>query len=484
MYLSKGMGMFKINRFDNGSWFIVTVTALFILPIMLSGILYQDDILRSANGEPYWGALGRPLSDFVIMALGFGSHYVIDAFPLSLIIAGALLGASSLTLYSRFALKRGISSGIVFSLFSLSPLFLQNLSYHFDCFPMMLGVFLATLPYSILVTSLRAWLRIATSAACLVMALSLYQATINVFLSLCSIEIIYLLSSSHNGIKVLKLSIERALSAAISMLIYMKGVTPFYLSKNVHSDLITKAESPTKSLMYNLDRFWTIADSLINQSLFMAWILALIVAIIGLIILVIKIFKTEEVLSSKVTGILVIAISVLITVFSVTGPFILVDKTVVAPRVMMGIPGLMLLVGYLATMTSFKKITAVTCIIPVVFSLSYASAYGNASKAQRALEDKVFYDIASSIPESWDGEKIYVNGQLSTSAATEMEFKRFPSLKWMVMPLYSWSGMVMLSHYGVKAEMGSRQNDKGLIILKESKYFTISSGEANAVNLK
>ena len=185
--------MIKINKLDSGGWAIATVTALFILPIMLSGIFYQDDILRSANGEPYWGALGRPLSDVVVMALGFGSGYVIDAFPFSLILAGALLCSSSLILYSRLALHRGLSSGIAFSLFSLSPFFLQNLSYRFDCFPMMLGVFLAVLPYSVIVSSLRLWMRVAASTVCLVMALSLYQATINIFLSICAIEIIYLL---------------------------------------------------------------------------------------------------------------------------------------------------------------------------------------------------------------------------------------------------------------------------------------------------
>ncbi|MDK1185647.1 glucosyltransferase domain-containing protein [Cronobacter turicensis] len=140
--------MFKLNRFDSGCWVIVCVTALFVLPILLSGVLYQDDILRAANGEAYWGVLGRPLSDVAVMALGFGSGFVVDSFPLSLILAGALLGASSVMLYCRFAISHGIASGLVFSLFSLSPFFLQNLSYHFDSFPMMLGVFLAALPYS------------------------------------------------------------------------------------------------------------------------------------------------------------------------------------------------------------------------------------------------------------------------------------------------------------------------------------------------
>ncbi|UQY45313.1 glucosyltransferase domain-containing protein [Mixta hanseatica] len=465
--------MLKLNKFDSGCWVIVLTTALFVLPIMLSGVLYQDDILRTANGEAYWGALGRPLSDVAVMALGFGSGFVVDSFPLSLILAGVLLGASSVMLYCRFAINRGIASGVVFSLFSLSPFFLQNLSYHFDSFPMMLGVFLAVLPYSKMAASFKLAFRVLFGAVCLVLALSLYQATINVFLSLCAIEITFALYSWGNGIDALRMSVERAASAIIGMIIYMKGVTPFFLSKNVHSDLVLKADDPAKSLFYNFERFWNIASSLMNDSLYMAWVLIIIVAIVGLIILSFRVAKSDFSLPSKIIGFAMFASGIAVALFSIAGPFIFVDKTVVAPRVMMGLPGFMLLIGYLASILSSKKITTIVCIIPVMFSLSYSSAYGNASKHQRSLEDKVFYDIASSLPPKLDGKKVYISGQISTAVATNMEFKRFPSLKWMVMPLYNWSGMVMLKHYGVKAEMGIPEMTKEKATLTQKRYFNI-----------
>lgn len=465
--------MFKLNKLDSGCWAIILATALFVLPIMLSGVLYQDDILRSANGEAYWGALGRPISDVVVMALGFGSGFVVDVFPLSLIVATILLCASSVMLYCRFTINRGISSGLAFSLFSLSPFFLQNLSYHFDSFPMMLGVFLATLPYSKMAASFKISIRLVFGAISLVLALSLYQATINVFLSLCAIEIAYVLYSSKNGIKAFRIAVERAASAVVGILIYMKGVTPFFLSKNVHSDLIVKADDPIKSLSYNFDRFWNIASSLLNSSFYMAWFLALAIALVGLVMLTFKVARSDFSLSSKIIGIMVFALGIIVTVFSITGPFIFVDKTVVAPRVMMGLPGLMLLIGYLASMQSAKSITTVACIIPVIFSLSYSSAYGNASKFQRSLEDKVFYDIASSLSNKLEDRKVYILGQISTSVASDMQFKRFPSLKWMVMPLYSWSGMVMLKHYGVDAEMGSLEMVKEKTSDTQKRYFSI-----------
>lgn len=477
--------MLKWNKFDSGCWVIVCVTALFVLPILLSGVLYQDDILRAANGEAYWGVLGRPLSDVVVMALGFGSGFVVDSFPLSLILAGALLGASSVMLYCRFAISRGIASGLVFSLFSLSPFFLQNLSYHFDSFPMMLGVFLAALPYSKMAASCKFVFRVLFAAVCLVLALSLYQATINVFLSLCAIEITYVLYSRVRVTDALRMSVERAASAIIGMIIYMKVVAPFFLSKNVHSDLVIKADDPVKSLSYNFERFWNIASSLLNESLYMAWFLVFAVAIAGLLMLTYRLLKSNFSSLSKAIGLVVLVLGIVVAAFSIVGPFIFVDKTVVAPRVMMGLPGFMLLIGYLASMLSSNRITTIACIIPVMFSLSYSSAYGNASKHQRSLEDKVFYDIASSLPSKLNGKKVYISGQITTAVATDMEFKRFPSLKWMVMPLYNWSGMIMLKHYGINAEMGNATNtDISGENLKSSRYFSITTGKDVYVTLK
>ncbi|EOM4831949.1 hypothetical protein ACMXLP_004185, partial [Escherichia coli] len=305
------------------------------------------------------------------------------------------------------------------------------------------------------------------------LALSLYQATINVFLSLCAIEIAYVLYSRGSGTDALRMSAERAASAIIGMIIYMKGVTPFFLSKNVHSDLVLKADDPAKSLLYNFERFWNIASSLMNDSLYMAWVLIIVVATVGLIILSFRVAKSEFSLTSKIIGFAVFSSGIAVTLFSIAGPFIFIDKTVVAPRVMMGLPGFMLLIGYLASMLPSKRLIIIACIIPVMFSLSYSSAYGNASKHQRSLEDKVFYDIASSLPSKLDGKKVYISGQISTAVATNMEFKRFPSLKWMVMPLYNWSGMVMLKHYGVNAEMGIPEMTKEKNPLTQKRYFNI-----------
>ncbi|QKJ17458.1 glucosyltransferase domain-containing protein [Yersinia kristensenii] len=280
--------------FDNGRKAIAIITALFSLPIMLSGILYQDDILRSANGEAYWGALGRPLSDVVVMGLGFGSDFVVNLFPLTLILATTLLAASSIILYNRFAIKKDITTGIVFSLFSLSPFFLQNLSYQFDSFPMMLGVFLAVLPYSLSLEKLNIKLKVFLSSLFIIMSLCLYQATVNIFIAICALEILSIIHRTNNGKVAFKTSMIRALSLFIALVIYMKVIAPLYLSKAVKSELILNANNPLESLQVNINKFISILNSLDNQQFFIGWSLLLILSCVALISIIVKVINSNH----------------------------------------------------------------------------------------------------------------------------------------------------------------------------------------------
>ncbi|QKJ17459.1 hypothetical protein [Yersinia kristensenii] len=150
---------------------------------------------------------------------------------------------------------------------------------------------------------------------------------------------------------------------------------------------------------------------------------------------------------------------------------------------MMGLSSVMLIAGFLSTTLNYRIISVIACIPPVVLSLSLSSAYGNASKSQRSLEEKVFYDITTSIPESWGGYKIYLSGNMKVSQTAEMEFRRFPALKLMVMPLNSWSGMVMLKHYGINVEMRDGGLASGTLI-SGTKYFKIYDGSNKEIILK
>ncbi|MDA5542779.1 glucosyltransferase domain-containing protein [Yersinia rochesterensis] len=469
-------------KFDSGSKIILLLTILFALPILMNGIYYQDDILRSLTGvDGSWNDRGRLLSTAVLVALGFGGDFLVNLFPFTYIIAVIVLAMSSIILYNRFAIERSILSGVAFSLFSLNPFLLQNLSYQFDSLPMMLSIFFATVPFSVYFTEKKIHHRMILTIACLIISLSLYQIAINIFISLSAIEIIHSIYKSNYSTASIKRALEKVFLLIVSMLIYLKSITPF-LSQTIPTKIIEN----TAYFHINLNKYLEILNPLDTNPFHMAWGIPIILSCIALALMVYKIIINNNKFSMRFYLISLIALSFIIVIFSIFGPFILIQNTVVQPRVMMGLSGLMVLVAFLCSTIKTRFPIAILLIPPVVLSLSISSAFGNASKSQRNLEDKVFFDIANNIPESWKSGDIYVYGQISTTQAAKMEIKRFPIIKRLTVPLYDWTGMLMLGHYDVRSRIdnpNSFNKYRGDIIIDKNNY-TLEHGKRNIVILK
>ncbi|HEI7947573.1 TPA: glucosyltransferase domain-containing protein [Proteus mirabilis] len=471
-------------KLDNGEKTIFLLTFLFALPIFMSGILYQDDILRSANGEAYWGVLGRPLSDFFVMLIGFGRDFVINTFPLSLVIATVALSSSSIILYRRFSIQKNIFSGLVFSIFSLSPLYLQNLSYQFDSMPMMLGVLFSVLPYSNLINNLSTRYKLLISSILLISSLSLYQATINIFIGLAAFEAIYLILQKKDINEIIKIITIKVTMLFISMFIYMMVIAKIFVSSAVNTSLIFSSANPSGSFFINIDKILRILDGMNNSPFYLAWSIPVIISLFAFLLLISKTLFSNKSKTIKLLELLILIFSVFIILFSIIGPFVFIDKTIIAPRVMMGLPVVFLLITYLCSTYKSNFVMLISCSMPILISLSISSAYGNATKYQRSLEESIFYNISSSIPKGWDNKKIIINGSVSVSAATKMEFNRYPILRWMVIPLNDWSGMVMLKHYNIDATMGRINTKKTDKCIYDNAYFSLCEGEVNIINLK
>ena len=127
------------------SFFIV----LYVLPIILTGRLYIDDLGRTLYGYSGWGLNGRPLSDAIMQTMSLGGE-LLDLSPLNQILSVLLL---CITLYYY---TEKVFSGINFSgllilcfLFISNPFYIENLSYRFDSLTMALSMVLLILPYTI-----------------------------------------------------------------------------------------------------------------------------------------------------------------------------------------------------------------------------------------------------------------------------------------------------------------------------------------------
>ena len=70
---------------------------VYILPIIIAGRMFNDDIGRATEGYTKWGVNGRPLSDWIMEGLSFGfpisnlSPFTIIIALLITVLCGALL---------------------------------------------------------------------------------------------------------------------------------------------------------------------------------------------------------------------------------------------------------------------------------------------------------------------------------------------------------------------------------------------------------
>lgn len=154
------------------------LVALFAL--LRGNAYYLDDWVRSMNRQGFSG-FSRYMATFLVEVLNLFDG-ILDISPLY-----QLLGICFLTLASMailYALNGGFSFWGIIALapLGLSPYFLQNISYKFDCATMSFALLCACLPF-IFRKNLAVFC--AVSVACLVFSYLSYQAANSVYIVLC-----------------------------------------------------------------------------------------------------------------------------------------------------------------------------------------------------------------------------------------------------------------------------------------------------------
>ncbi len=107
---------------------------IYVLPIIIANIYYNDDLARSFYGATGWKGDGRPLAELLIVIMSWGTP-IVDMAPLYLIIA-IIVFSISITLYSESRLDAITSRKgkiLILSLAIMHPFSLQTLSYRYDC---------------------------------------------------------------------------------------------------------------------------------------------------------------------------------------------------------------------------------------------------------------------------------------------------------------------------------------------------------------
>ncbi|EPH1023038.1 glucosyltransferase domain-containing protein, partial [Enterobacter hormaechei] len=161
---------------------------LYILPIVVAGMNYSDDFMRSADGVFGLSIMARPLADLIFKLISLNSSSNISAAPLTHILSILAMGFSVLFLAKSLNRKYNYTDALILSLVIFNPFYIQNLLYKFDSITMSLGVLIASV--SVWLCSKQALSTKILSIALLVASLSLYQPCAGIFVAMVIIRCI------------------------------------------------------------------------------------------------------------------------------------------------------------------------------------------------------------------------------------------------------------------------------------------------------
>lgn len=122
------------NRYRSVYFKLVIMSLLYVFPIILVNVCYNDDLARAMYGATGWNGDGRPLGELLILLL-CGGEPIVDLAPLPLILSVLVL-SYALVVYARIYLNFITSEYIqIIILLSvlMNPFAISNLSYRFDC---------------------------------------------------------------------------------------------------------------------------------------------------------------------------------------------------------------------------------------------------------------------------------------------------------------------------------------------------------------
>ncbi len=446
------------------SFFIV----LYVLPIILTGRLYIDDLGRTLYGYSGWGLNGRPLSDAIMQTMSLGGE-LLDLSPLNQILSVLLL---CITLYYY---TEKVFSGINFSgllilcfLFISNPFYIENLSYRFDSLTMALSMVLLILPYTI---SGRRYIIDLFSVLLIIASLSLYQASIGLFAILAVIEVVTNCTDKSNK-DVALIIIKRVLQLIISFAIYKTFISAHFV-KDYYN--ITHSEV----IKLNSDSLPVLIDNIKNFSWFLKSYFQSIPLIIRVMIVLAIIYSVLKIshelcrdgLKNNFISILVLLTSpLLVLAFSII-PMAMLKSPVFAPRVLLSLSGAIMFYGFLILRNIKSPVILTVIFVPLIWlSFAYSYSFSTASKSQAEIDEIIATSVFQDVSHSGVAPRyVSVSGQMPKSRQLLIAENKLPLMSKLI-PIYlnyDWVwGAELLNHHGMNLEFKNLGHEKAGLICK------------------
>lgn len=428
---------------------------LYILPLLITNSQYYDDIGRSVYGYFSWGIDGRPLSDLIFNFIDLGSPAT-DIAPLPQILSIFIM--TTLCFFMHKYLNPEHKTGwLVFTPIFLSPFFIQNLAFRFDSLTMALSIAMATLPLFFMKKGTMKLF--AASAVGILFSLSLYQAALSAFVAIVCLYIIFSIKNEVDSFALLKEVITATVGMVAGYILYARIIIPAFVTSdyaNGYNQMIGSASD----LLMNIELTKIVIGSFLTGRIADIFLFIFTLSAIGLLSLIINIFKTQKALSQKIINFLLLIVSLFVIALCIPGPGLALKNIPIGPRVFIGFGFAISLCFVLISFINIKHKHKFNIVywLAAMISFSYMATFSNAMKSQDKLAEKIINGVTDDIIKIGYNKvmTITVDGKSLYTPVADKAIQKLPLLK-QIIPSYfdgplAWGIVKMTEIYSGKLQ--------------------------------
>ncbi|EON4442180.1 glucosyltransferase domain-containing protein [Escherichia coli] len=426
----------------------------YAFPILTSPVLYGDDMGRSLLGYSLWGGIGRPLADYVMNILSFGTQMV-DMSPLPQALGVACMALTSAMLCHRIGITSGLYAFIISILLIGNPFFLANLSFKFDAFPMCLSVLISYTAVHMLYHKVYRFF----SPLLVLSSLSLYQASLPIFMLSVVIIAVHMALKWNGKAEILTFISSAILSLIIGYVIYSHFIASVFLTDPYsikHSGITFDISKVYNNILLYIDMIWKMIN---GWQLFAFGLLAFSSVFSSTTLAYKYLSKSDKDTWSAVVSLIVMLCPFIAAALSIL-PLIFLENPVVTPRVFIGM-SMMLVSWFIVVILATKKKAAWFSALPAcMFMFVFCFAFTNANKQQFEFEKEIASKIGDDVSEmegSSSLDQIIFSGREPMSPLLRAAYMKFPVMYAFVpqhMNPTSWVGYITLRHNAFTERLG------------------------------
>ncbi len=462
---------------------LAVLSLLYVFPVILANVYYNDDLARSLYGATGWSGDGRPLGEALMLFL-CGGEPVSDIAPLPLILSVFLL-SYVLVLYARANLDSVFDETFLLCILLFvitNPFAVVNISYRFDCIIMFSALSLSFLIFAMPDTLPGVWLFICSFLAGAAV-MSLYQAVIGLCIALFIIHLFYAVLGAE---KAAVSGAWRMAGIGAGAIFYKLVIAGRYVSSTdwryEASRVVGFAPESVKIVLDNIVnacryiKGYVAGISRVNQ-------VSLILFCLGSVGAVLYLYIRDRHKKGVVRtgGILFLLVSPVLAAVSTFLPLMVLSALTMRSRIFIAFGVSLLYVGIMLLCCcrkygKLRRAAIALTAVCVFFHFTFMYSYGNALKSQDEYQKYLVYHIAHDLEEiNGEGsfQTVSFAGQPPKARQVQKICLKYPFMNELI-PVYldndTWIGGAWLYHY--------LQYDLTIGNMEESDWEVVQAGES------